>query len=58
MESHVWGMYGIVVLQQHRDDMVQLFFYKQSIFDPLPENCLELFSRWSISFYCFNTETF
>ena len=42
------------------------FFYKQSIFDHRPENCLsfskkspqkivlQLLSRWSINFYCLN----
>ena len=46
------------------------FFYKQSIFDPRPENCLsfskelpqkivyQLSSRWSINFYCLNIQAF
>ena len=38
------------------------FFYKQSIFDPSPENCLsfsfQLLSRWSINFDCLNIQTF
>ena len=46
------------------------FLYKQSIFDPLPENCLsfskqlpqrtvyQLYSRWFINFYCLNIQTF
>ena len=45
------------------------FFFKQSIFDPCPENCLsfsekslqkivqELFSRWYINFHCLNIQT-
>ena len=44
--------------------------FKQSIFDPRPENCLSfskkspqkivwiLFSRWSINFYRLNIQTF
>ena len=46
------------------------FFYKTSIFDPRPENCLsfskklprkivqQMFSRWSINFYYLNIQTF
>ena len=46
------------------------FSYKQSIFDPRLENCLsfskkslqkivqQLFSRWSINFFCLNIQTF
>ena len=46
------------------------FFYKQSIVDPHPKNrlsfskkwplkiVLQLFSRWSINFYCWNILTF
>ena len=46
------------------------FFYKQSIIEPRPENCLsfskksplkivqQMFSRWSINFYCLNIQTF
>ena len=49
---------------------IDLFLYKQSIFDNCPENCLsfskkslqkivsQLFSRWSINFYCLNIQTF
>ena len=44
------------------------FFFKQSIFDPCPINCSsfsknlpskfvkQLFSRWSINFYCLNNQ--
>ena len=46
------------------------FFYKTSIFGRRPKNCLnfsikspqktvlQLFSRWSINFYCLNLQTF
>ena len=50
--------------------LIHFFFYKQSIFDHRPENCLsfskklppkvvqQLLSRWSINFYCLNNQTF
>ena len=50
--------------------MSYTFFYKQSIFDPRPENCLscskklpqnifqQLFSWWSINFYFLDIQTF
>ena len=46
------------------------FFYKTSIFGRRPKNCLnfsikspqktvlQLFTRWSINFYCLNLQTF
>ena len=49
---------------------MSFFFYKQSIFDPHPQNCLsfskkspqkivqQLFSRWSVNFYCLNIQIF
>ena len=56
---------------KHKMVRVHLFFFnKQSIFDPHPEKCLsfskkspqkivwQLFSRWSINFYCLNIQAF
>ena len=49
---------------------LHLFLYKQFTFDTRPKNCLsfskklpqkivyQLFSRWSINFYCLNIQTF
>ena len=52
-------------------ECAHLFFNKQSVFDPRPENCLSfsktsppknclaiVFSRRSIKFYCLNIQTF
>ena len=58
--------------QSHTNNMDSeyTFFYEQSIFDPCSEYCLsfskkppqkivyQLFSRWSINFYCLNIQTF
>ena len=65
-----WLLLTFFLCLHNQLSSIHIFLNKQSIFDPHPENCLsfseksppkivyQLFSRWSINFYCLNDQTF